>query len=223
MTARAGRLSDAFSFVFGAWRVRPLGKRVVAGLSVMLMISGLVMFSYPFLTDVYTRLRQGSLQDQFLSPSFSERGPAAAERGQVLTRIIIDKIGVDSLIVEGTDPGSLRAGAGHYVDTALPCGRGNVGIAGHRTTYGKPFGRIDELVEGDTIVLEMPSVRCTYTVIVDGGARPRPRAGAAGWITVPSDGTVLLPSEESLLTLTTCHPKGSDDKRLIVRARLVGS
>ncbi len=58
----------------------------------------------------------------------------------------------------------MRAGAGHYPDTPLPCEDGNVGIAGHRTTYGKPFANLDQLGPGDTIILETPIGSCTYEV-----------------------------------------------------------
>ena len=222
MTAATRRLGDTFSFVLGAWRVRPRGKKIITAASILLMISGAAMFSYPFLTDIYTRNRQGKLQDDFASPEFQSRaiGGAVAE-GEVLTRIIIAKLSVDSLIVEGTDPGALRAGAGHYLKTALPCDPGNVGIAGHRTTYGKPFNRLDELVVGDKIILEMPGRKCTYSVVDGPSDKSRPRARAAGWITDPRDGGVLAPLDGSFLTLTTCHPKGSAAKRLIIRAQLI--
>lgn len=223
MTASVRRFGDAFGFVFGAWRVRPRGKRILTALSIVLMLSGAGMFSYPFLTDLYTKVKQGQLQDDFTSPEFQDRlGSGAVVAGEVLTRIRIPKIGVDALIVEGSDPGALRAGAGHYPNTALPCDEGNVGIAGHRTTYGKPFNRLDELVAGDTITLEMPGRTCTYTVVEGEAGKPKPRPKAAGWITDPRDGGVLSPMQGRFLTLTTCHPKGSAAKRLILRAQIQG-
>ena len=52
------------------------------------------------------------------------------------------------VVVEGTTPAALKAGAGHYRGTPLPCEMGNVAIAGHRTTYGKPFNQIDRSDQG---------------------------------------------------------------------------
>lgn len=49
----------------------------------------------------------------------------------------------------------------------------------------------------------------------------RPCDGAACWITQPGDGSVIDSTDEAVLTLTTCHPKGSARQRLIVRAELV--
>ena len=66
--------------------------------------------------------------------------------------------------MEGTSASALRAGAGHYPQTPLPCEGGNVAIAGHRTTYGKPFANVDRLAKGDVIVLETPVGSCTYEV-----------------------------------------------------------
>ena len=70
-------------------------------------------------------------------------------------------------MVEGTTQDALRAGAGHYPETALPCGAGNVAIAGHRTTFGQPFNRLDEVAPGAEITLETPLGTCTYRVAAE--------------------------------------------------------
>ena len=58
------------------------------------------------------------------------------------------------MVVEGTDTESLKKGPGHYTDTAYPWqNTGRVGIAGHRTTYLAPFWSLNELRQGDRIVL----------------------------------------------------------------------
>ena len=58
----------------------------------------------------------------------------------------------------GTDEISLQYGPGHYMQTNLPGSGGNVGIAGHRTTYGAPFTRLDLLEVGDTIFLNFGDI-----------------------------------------------------------------
>ncbi|MFN2608242.1 MAG: class E sortase, partial [Acidimicrobiales bacterium] len=126
--------------------------------------------------------------------------------GDSLTRIKIPSIGVDVVVVEGVSPSALRAGAGHYPTTSLPCDVGNVAIAGHRTTFGKPFANLDRLKAGDTIELDTPIGGCTYQVAKDPFA------------VSPNDMSVLDPTADRALTLTTCHPKGSAAQRLIVRA-----
>ena len=65
--------------------------------------------------------------------------------------LVIPKIGVDVFVIQGTDDSDLRKGPGHYPATPFPGQRGNAAIAGHRTTYGAPFGDLDGLEVGDTI------------------------------------------------------------------------
>ena len=120
-------------------------------------------------------------------------------------------IGVEVVVVEGTTQAALRAGAGHYPETALPCGSGNVAIAGHRTTFGKPFNRLDEVAPGDEITLETPLGTCTYKV------------SEAAFVVTPDDVEVVAPTDTPRLTLTTCHPKGSARERLVLHADLVGT
>src|SRR5262249_22958403 len=54
----------------------------------------------------------------------------------VLGLIQIPSIKLDMAFVQGVDPGALALGPGHYPQTPLPGARGNVAIAGHRTTHG---------------------------------------------------------------------------------------
>jgi len=181
-------------------------------LSVGLLLGAAGMVGYPFYTNLYQDRLQSQLDRQLASPDLRQ---AYVERkvaeGDSLTRIKIPEIGVDTVVVEGTTASALRAGAGHYPSTPLPCEVGNVGIAGHRTTYGKPFHDLDKLEPGDRITLETPIGSCTYEV-------------ERSWVTVPTDvGVVANTPDRAQLTLTTCHPKGSARQRLIVRATMVSA
>lgn len=139
-------------------------------------------------------------------------GPApttgvALREGDAAARLVIPRIGVDKIVVEGVDLSDLRRGPGHYPNTPLPGQAGNAAVAGHRTTYGAPFNRIDELEPGDEIVAETPQGRFRYLVrtqrIVD-----------------PSEVSVLAPTGRNELTLTACHPKYSARQRIVVVAEL---
>ncbi len=126
-------------------------------------------------------------------------------------------------MVEGTSAEALRAGAGHYPNTPLPGQVGNVAIAGHRTTYGKPFNRIDELATGQAVWLSTPIGDFEYVIVdppTDGDCR-RAAEDRAACITHPRDWSIIDPTPEAALTLTSCHPKGSAAERIIVRAELV--
>lgn len=212
-------------FLLDALRVRPVGRRVLSTLAAVMFLAGGGMFAYPFATDIYaTEVLQTELADQFTAPSFREIYETREIRtGEPLTNIVLPRIGVEALVVEGTSPAALRAGAGHYPTTPLPGEFGNVAIAGHRTTYGKPFNRMDELGVGDEIILETPIANHTYRVVAAPADVARPCPNGACWITGPTDWGVVGPTAGPMLTLTTCHPKGSARERMILRAELVES
>ena len=196
---------------------RPGGRRAVSVLSLVMFIAGIALFAYPLGTDLYSRYQQGNLQDAFEDPAVRDAYRLKQIKvGQGLTRLKIEKLGVDTLVVEGTTPAALRAGAGHYVGTPLPGEVGNVGIAGHRTTFGRPLNRMDELGPGDVVTLETPLAVHTYRAVpaFDSHANP--------WVVKPSDFSVVGQSTaKKTLTLTTCHPKGSARERLVMRFELV--
>lgn len=140
----------------------------------------------------------------------SEALPAVPPGGAV-DHLVIPAIGVDKFVVEGTDENDLRRGPGHYTGTAYPGQAGNAAIAGHRTTYGAPFFRLDGLAPGDPIyITDLDDHTWVYRV----SAEPR--------VVSPDDVAVLDPTDFAELTLTTCNPRFSATSRLIVVARLVG-
>jgi sortase A len=134
--------------------------------------------------------------------------PAPAAEGDAVARLRIPDIGVDKIVVEGVTLEDLKRGPGHYPDTPLPGQPGNAAIAGHRTTYGAPFNRINELERGDEIVITTVQGAFRYQV-------------SEQLIVSPSDVGVLDDFGDNRLTLTACHPKYSARERIIVVATLV--
>jgi sortase A len=150
---------------------------------------------------------KSTTQSVTLIPGDQEVEPA--RDGTPIAHIQIPTIGVDQYVVEGTTEADLDKGPGHYAGTAVPGQEGNVAIAGHRTTYGAPFNRLDELTLGDSIQLTTDNgERLTYLVT------QRPVAVS------PSDISVLNDFGDDRLTLTTCTPKYSAAQRLVVVAEL---
>jgi len=219
------------------WMIDVLRRR--KGLRLSLSLGSLVAFlfavgviGYPFYTNLVQSRIQARLDRQLASPELKQAYlEHRLQEGDSLTRIKIPAIDVDVVVVEGTGSDALRAGAGHYVDTRLPCEDGNVGIAGHRTTYGRPFANIDLLKPGDTITLETPVGACTYQVLAPPPQRKAADANGAAFVIKPNEIEVIRapaiaragesPPPGAMLTLTTCHPKGSAAQRLIVQAVLV--
>ncbi|HEY6761062.1 MAG TPA: class E sortase [Baekduia sp.] len=158
------------------------------------------------------------------TPKVAKESPAARMRrqaialdgagrptGSAMGSISIPKIGLKTVFVENTSHKALARGPGHYKGTVLPGMDGTVGLAGHRTTYGAPFKRVNELKAGSRIVVTMPYGTFTYKVL--------------GWhITTPSDASSLVshPGQHRLV-LTACHPLYSAAKRIVVTARLASS
>ncbi len=128
--------------------------------------------------------------------------------GGALDHMVIPVIGVNRYVVEGVEELDLQMGPGHYPGTPLPGQDGNVGIAGHRTTFGAPFFRLNELVPGDLIYLtDTSGTTWVYDVVHQ-------------WVVPPSDTAVLDVTSQPELTLTTCNPRFEATTRLVVRADL---
>jgi sortase A len=205
--------TDPISRLVGALRTRTWARMLLTTVSVGLLVGAVGTIGYPFYTNLLQDRIQSRLDHQLASPellqAYRDRN---VQVGDSLTRIKIPAIDVDVVVVEGTTASALRAGAGHYPDTPLPCEVGNVGIAGHRTTYGRPFNHLDLLKVGDQITLETPIGSCTYALTENPFAVDPKQIEVVG--NTPNQAT---------LTLTTCHPKGSAKQRLIAKAALVSS
>lgn len=125
-----------------------------------------------------------------------------------MMKISIPKLKVNAAIVEGTTTELLKKGPGLYEISPLPdMDGGNVCIAGHRTTYGAWFRKVDELVEGDEIRLSFNN--CNYIYKVE-----------KVFIVENNDWSVTHETGYSALTLTSCHPLRSSSQRIVVRAKL---
>jgi sortase A len=138
------------------------------------------------------------------SPGIAGRG------GSALGRIEISAIGLEAMIMEGTDAKTLRRAVGHIASTPLPGHQGNVAIAGHRDTF---FRVLRNIREDDEITLTT-SAGC-YRYRVDSIK-----------VVEPDDTAVLDNSDAEILTLVTCYPfylVGPAPKRFVVRAHRVSA
>lgn len=124
-------------------------------------------------------------------------------------KMSIPKIEVEAVVEEGTDAASLKNGPGYEALTPLPGDEGRCTISGHRTTYGAPFNRLDEVENGDLIYLETINDQL-LTYIVTGIE-----------IVKPTDVWILEGTKKKELVLTTCTPKYSAARRLVIIAELL--
>jgi sortase A len=215
---------------------------ITAGLVVLTDVGLTLAWKEP-LSTIYGSIQQGKAEDElkalegrFPSPADLRAVEGArnvedkarlladlfedeVEAGKGIGRIQIDRIGLDIVVVEGTDTASLQKGPGHYSrsdepdavrqgdGSAFPGQGETVGIAGHRTTYLAPFRRINEIEDGDEVLLEMPYATFTYEV-------------QKHEIVEPSEVQIVRNVGYERLVLTACHPLYSAAQRWAVFARL---
>jgi sortase A len=129
--------------------------------------------------------------------------------GDPIGHIRIRRMGIDFIVVQGTDESSLRRGPGHYPGTPLPGLPGTVAIAGHRTTYLAPFHKLRLMRQGDPIVLETPYARFLY------------RTEKQRIVLPTAYRYVTHRVSYDRLALTACHPLYSASRRIVVFGRLV--
>jgi sortase A len=148
--------------------------------------------------------------------------PPAVELGSGFAVLRIPRLGDwndrPPVVVEGVSTSDLKKGPGHIPGTALPGELGNVVLSGHRTTYGAPFERFDELRPGDAVVVETRDTWFTYTVTGTRIVRP-----SAVEVTYPVPGDRTATPTRRLLTMTTCHPRFSARERMVVSAELTAT
>jgi sortase A len=198
------------------WFLGRLGSTLIAAGLLVFMFVGYQLWG----TGIEAAQSQQRLESAFtnlaVSPSDTASvpteppEPVVVANGDPVAIIDIPAIGITKYVVAGVATSDLKKGPGHYPSTPFPGELGNAAIAGHRTTYGEPFRRLDELVVGDPIIVtDLLGRRFTYVVT---GQR----------IVSPQDSWVVDTVDPSIatLTLTTCHPEFSAKQRLIVVAEL---
>jgi sortase A len=180
----------------------------------------------PF-TALYTNWQQDKLANQLTRefaaykparhPHAGDRAVVAGEAarfrgdtrpGEAIGRIVIGRIGLNMVLVDGTDEESLKTGPGRDLRSFMPGQDRLVYIAGHRTTYLAPFSHIDSIRVGDAIRLEMPYASFVYRMTADRIVRA-------------DDLTVLNSPDHELLILQACHPRFFATHRYLVYASLV--
>lgn len=133
--------------------------------------------------------------------------------------LVIDKLSVRAPIiisVPGTEEKAylkaLEGGVAQYKGTSLPGEKGNSFIFGHSSYYkNKPgdykevFKRLNELAEGDVFRIRHGNETLNYKI-------------SKSVIAADDDVSVLKQTENEIITLMTCWPPGTLEKRWIIQA-----
>ena len=188
-----------------AWRIARIP------IALALLIAGAAVMLYPQFTEWRYTWEQNAMAREAASAT---NGTVAAEGGMpmpkgAVARVGVSAIGLDAYVLEGVESEQRDRAVGHYPETPLPGEMGNAGLAGHRTMFGHPFRRLDELKPGDTIETWTTTRHAIYRVV--GTDRVD-----------PSNVGVIAPTQTARITLTTCNPVGSARERLVVTGELVG-
>jgi len=125
--------------------------------------------------------------------------------GSAVARLIIPRLGIDEIVLEGVDGNALNAGPGHLPGSAFPGERGNSVISAHRDRH---FARLGAIDVGDTVVTESGAHNDRWVVISKR--------------VIAADAPALFHTSDATLTLTTCWPIryfGSAPDRLLVTAK----
>jgi sortase A len=136
----------------------------------------------------------------------AKRYRRSLHEGDAIGRIIVPRLGLKMVFVNGTDTSTLEKGPGRQLSTFMP-GEGQlVYIAGHRTTYLAPFSSIDKLRTGDSVTLEVPYGTFEYRI--------------TGHTIVPADDLAVLRSHgREVVALQACHPRFFATERYIAWAK----
>ncbi|MDQ2984656.1 MAG: class D sortase [Actinomycetota bacterium] len=210
--------------------VRRIGTlMILVGAGVLVWCLLVWQWQDPF-TALYTKYRQHQLASQYAKRSAAyEPAPIAhnaslavarraiarearsyrkaAKPGQAIGRIKIARLGVNMILVNGTDHNTLKRGPGRDPDTFMPGQNELVYVAGHRTTYLAPFAHIERLRRGDGVTLELPYATFRYQIVRH--------------VIVPAnDVSRLVSHHHELLALQACHPRFFASHRYIAYARL---
>jgi sortase A len=218
--------------------MKKVNKKIINRISFILVITGIMLSLYPLYTSLNSFNEQRKLEKELAAqtsrveepteeevtlgesplieeissgtsatenPQGSNQAPAlqAPKKVKALMRMEIPQIGLATIVVAGTSPAALKDGPGWYEQSAYP-GEGNTAIAGHKNMYGSWFRNIHKLQPGNLIRITYQGKKYTYTV-----EKVSPIA--------TDDWSVIAPTKEAVLTLTTCYTK---TERLACRAVL---
>lgn len=187
--------------------LRFIGRTFIGLGALILLFLAYQLVGTNFVTSREQSALAGQLEEQWTTGVDS----SVPDPGDAYALMQIPKINLDLAVVEGVSVADLKKGPGHYPGSAVPGGLGNFVVSGHRTTYGAPFGDLDQLDIGDEIT------------VIDRDQEVHKYIVSETKIVLPTEVGVIARTDDARLTLTTCHPKFSARERLIVVADLVGT
>jgi sortase A len=174
---------------------------VAVGVSLAVVAAGFLT------TNTYATLWQQSLDARW-AEMIATGEPIAPVPGRPVAKILIPRLGVEHVVLEGETRDVLRKAPGHVPGTPLPGQQGNAVIRGHRVLWSGPFRDLHLLNLGSEIHVQTVEGTSTYLVAA----------------VFRQDGSRVDMFEETplpYLTLITSDPPLRADGTLVVRAALI--
>ena len=141
--------------------------------------------------------------------------------GEVFAQMYVPRFGADWVapIAGGVDRRQILdvLGVGHYPGTAMPGEIGNFALAGHRTTFGRPFHLIADLQPGDPIIVRTQTTWYVYRMTENAIVYPR-QVEVVSPVPGLRPGDPMPELTQRFLTMTACHPMYSARQRFVVHA-----
>ncbi|MDF2880432.1 MAG: sortase family protein LPXTG-site transpeptidase [Clostridiaceae bacterium] len=184
---------------------------IVIGISIIAVAMGMKYWAFKKQQDMINAfqktLQQVDSKDSSYEEKSSNKKPPTLDQGAIGI-MTIPKINLNVAIGEGVDLETLKYAVGHFPGTGQPGQAGNFCVAGHRSyTYSEYFNRLNEVTNGDEIIIKTKKGEYKYKVY-------------NSFVVEPSEVSVLNPTKDATLTLVTCTPIRIASHRLIIKARL---
>lgn len=187
----------------------------------------ILIFSISFIIfnfdSLFLKLKYKFFSQQKINKEEITKTEIKAEACQVIfeDKLIIPKINISVPIVftekEENILEDLKRGVAFYPGGVGPGKVGNTIILGHSSNYGwekgnynSIFANLSELKNSDEIVVDYQWKKYSYRVFKEITLFPNK---------VKEE--IFKPEKESILTLITCWPTGTDFKRMLIKAYLV--
>lgn len=135
-------------------------------LTVGILALWLVSYARVF-SGIEENATQRGLHDMFREQLAAATAPVGSEITPGVPVALIDSPAArihEAIVVEGTSSEVMRSGPGHRRNSALPGQAGSSVVYGRSVTFGGPFGRIAELIPGDSISVTTGQGDFDYTV-----------------------------------------------------------
>lgn len=187
-----------------------LSRQTVVGFG--LIAVGLTLLSVPSVYVHFSNQRASQAADNLRESITTDwSAPTIEPTPDDTALLFIPKIDVWGVpIVNGVDESALATGVGRYPSAPPPGQPGNFALAGHRTANGEPFARIDQLAAGDFVVVRTRQATYRYRLVEDVVVKPDKT-----WVIGDVTERLGLAPNSSVISLVTCSPKWSTEKRWV--------